>query len=290
MPAKTCTYDCIYCQLGRTTNSTVDRREWFPVDEVLAGVESSLGTHPDYVTLSGSGEPTLYSELGRLIRGLKDITEVPVAVLTNGSLLGDPAVRDALAAADLVIPSLDAGDAAIFRYVNRPNQAIGFEAMVDGLATFGREYRGRLWLEVFLLGGVTGIQQEVDKISEIARRIGPERVQINTVTRPPACEFAYPVPRRQLEIFAESFAGRAEVIADYCETHQRPEFQARSAEVVRLLRRRPCTADDIGQGLGLHRNEVVKYLQELTGRGELGVEVVGQAVFYRARTREEGGG
>ncbi len=290
VPFKTCTYDCIYCQLGRTTHKTLDRKEWIPLDEVLGEVESSLGSRPDYITLSGSGEPTLYSRLGELIASIKRMTEVPVAVLTNGSLLGDPGVRTGLMEADLVIPSLDAGDAGTFRHVNRPHQGLDFDGIAEGLITFSREYTGRCWLEVFLLGGVTAILAEVEKIAGIVRRVDPERVQLNTVTRPPAESFAYSVPQDQMECLAATFGGRAEVIADYQGTHQQREFTAHREDVLGLLRRRPCTVKDIAEGLGLHRNEVVKYVEELAGSRILVTEDSGGEVYYKARAGEERSG
>ena len=120
VPHKTCSYDCIYCQLGRTTCKTIERKEWVPLDAVVAELETKLSPRPDYVTLSGSGEPTLYSRLDELIDRIKHLTDIPVAVLTNGSLLWQEVVQQQLAAADLVMPSLDAGNATAFHLVNRP--------------------------------------------------------------------------------------------------------------------------------------------------------------------------
>ena len=142
VPFKTCSYDCVYCQLGRTTNRTIERKEYVPLGDVLEELDRRLaeGPAPDYVTLSGSGEPTLYSRLGELIAGIKERTDRPVAVLTNGSLLWDADVQEALLEADLVIPSLDAGDDAIFQWVNRPHPAVSFERMVAGLETFCRRF------------------------------------------------------------------------------------------------------------------------------------------------------
>ncbi|WP_445951945.1 radical SAM protein [Thermodesulfitimonas sp.] len=145
MPFKTCTYDCIYCQLGRTTRKTLERQAFFPVEAVLSEVEAKLaaGPQPDYITLSGSGEPTLYSETAAVIAGLKKLTPLPVAVLTNGSLLYQTEVRRALLQADVVLPSLDAGDADLFNYVNRPHPTLCFHQVAEGLIRFREEYRGR---------------------------------------------------------------------------------------------------------------------------------------------------
>jgi len=131
VPFKICTYDCIYCQLGKTTHKTTQHSEWAPPETVIEQLKSKLYTKPDYITISGSGEPTLYSKVGKVIRKIKEITNIPVAVLTNGSLLWLPDVRNSLVAADLVLPSLDAGSDQLFRYVNRPYQDIHFNKMLE---------------------------------------------------------------------------------------------------------------------------------------------------------------
>lgn len=262
VPFKTCSYDCIYCQLGRTTVKTTERKEWVPLDRVLEQVQGKLASEPDYITLSGSGEPTLFARTGELIGRLKDMTDVPVAVLTNGSLLWQKALRDDLQQADVVIPSLDAGNEQMFRYVNRPAPGLSYELMVDGLATFRQEYDGQYWLEVFVLGGVTDVNAEVEDIAAAVAWIGPDRVQLNTVTRPPAEDFACSVPADDLARLAPRIAANAEVIADYRHVHEQPAFAARGEDVLELLRRRPCTVEDIASGLGMHRNEVVKYVEQ----------------------------
>jgi wyosine [tRNA(Phe)-imidazoG37] synthetase (radical SAM superfamily) len=186
VPFKTCTYDCIYCQLGRTTNKTMERRSYVPIEDIIGELKIKLATgeHPHYITIAGSGEPTLHSEIGELIVRIKAMTKIPVTVLTNGSLLFMPEVRAALMQADLVIPSLDAGDETMFRYVNRPHPEISFDRMVNGLIDFTRDFPGDVWLEVLLLFGITGMADETRKIAAYAERIGPQRVQLNTVCRP----------------------------------------------------------------------------------------------------------
>jgi wyosine [tRNA(Phe)-imidazoG37] synthetase (radical SAM superfamily) len=280
VPFKTCSYDCIYCQLGRTTCRTVERKAWVPLDEVLEQVREALSTEPDYITLSGSGEPTLFSQLGELIAGIKSLSDIPIAVLTNGSLLWHKEVQEGLAEADLVIPSLDAGDASLFRHVNRPHPAIQFDQMVNGLVEFRQRFTGAYWLEVFLLGGVTGTPAEIKKISSLIQRIRPNRVQLNTVTRPPAEHFALPVSKEAMEHFVELLGDHAEVIADFRGTHDRVEFTARREDVLNLLRRRPCTTDDIAAGLNMHVNEVAKYISELRERGLIRSEVQANKLYY----------
>jgi wyosine [tRNA(Phe)-imidazoG37] synthetase (radical SAM superfamily) len=241
--------------------------EYAPIVDVLDDVERKLavGPPPDYITLSGSGEPTLNSRIGDLINGIKGLTDVPVAVLTNGSLLWVRDVSEALMAADLVIPSLDAGDGRMFRYVNRPHNKIAFERMVSGLAEFTERFEGPVWLEVFLLAGVTGIAAEVEKIAGLAERIRPARIQLNTVSRPPAEEFAMAVPRDRLERFKTRFTGTAEVICER-EDGEAPASSAQETmdeDIVALLRRRPCTVQSICTGLGLRAGDAVKRLHAL---------------------------
>jgi len=281
VPFKTCSYDCIYCQLGRTTCKTVERKEWVPLDDVVAQVREKLATAPDYITLSGSGEPTLYSRLGELIASIKGMTDIPVAVLTNGSLLWREDVRQDLAGADLVVPSLDAGNDRLFQEVNRPHPSIAFERMVDGLVAFRRNFRGACWLEVFLLGDMTAAPEEVDKIAGIVERMRPDRVQLNTVTRPPAEDFALPVSRENMERFAARLGERAEVIADFRAVHGKSEFTAKRQDVLDMLRRRPCTVDDIAEGLAMHANEAVKYVTELLERGDIVAETIGGRTYYK---------
>ena len=183
-PFKTCSYDCIYCQLGRTTRRR-STKEWIPLDRIVAQLPERLTSQPDYITLSGSGEPTLYSRVGELIARIKTLTDVPVAVLTNGSLLWQEALRGQLFQADLVVPSLDAGSEAMFQAVNRPHEQISFGQMVDGLVAFRQEFKGAYWLEVMVVGGYTATVEEIGKLAVCVDRIRPDRVQLNTVTRPP---------------------------------------------------------------------------------------------------------
>ena len=282
VPFKTCTCDCIYCQLGRTTNKTIERKEWVPTDSVIEQFKEKLDSNPDYITLSGSGEPTLFSQLEELISRIKDITDIPVAVLTNGSLLWLPEVRRTLKPADLVVPSLDAGSNQIFQYVNRPHHDITFSKMLEGLVKFRDEYDGKYWLEVFLLAGVTTPEVEINRLKTCINSICPDKIQVNTVTRPPAENFAEPVPQKQLNDLAAQLYENAEVIADYKSVHKQQDFSARREDVLTLLKRRPCSIEDIAAGLGLHRNEVVKYIEELSSEGKIESKPHNQQLYYKA--------
>ena len=282
VPFKTCTFDCVYCQLGRTTHLTAQRGEYVDPRAVLDEVELKLraGAGPDFITVSGSGEPTLCRGLGRVIRGLKAVADVPVAVRTNGALLWREEVRRELLDADLVIPSLDAGDGETFRAVNRPCEEIDFDRFLDGLAAFRREFLGLVWLEVFLLAGMNATEEHVRGIAGCAAAVAPDKVQLNTVARPPAEDFARAVSGRRMAEFAKLFACPTEVIADHARVHTAPAATASREEVLALLRRRPCTVEDIARGLGMHRHEVQKHVGELLRRGEVCSRRTPPGVYY----------
>ena len=211
------------------------------------------------------------------------MTDIPVAVLTNGSLLWRAEVRRQLTGADLVIPSLDGGDDAMFQAVDRPHEGITFERMLKGLIDFRSEFQGRYWLEVVLLAGYNAIDAEVAKLANCVKLIRPDRVQLNTATRPPAEEYAVTVARPRLDELAAMFDPPAEVIADYRGVHKQGEFIAGRDGVLALLRRRPCSIDDIADGLGMHRNEVVKHIEELITRNMLERQSISGRLHYRAR-------
>jgi wyosine [tRNA(Phe)-imidazoG37] synthetase (radical SAM superfamily) len=289
VPYKTCTYDCVYCQLGRTTNKTIERREYIAVEEILFELERKLsaGPVPDYISLAGSGEPTLNCRIGEMIDRIKSLTRIPVAVLTNGSLLWMPEVRKALMNADLVLPSLDAGDGDLFGFVNRPHPQIEFQMMLDGLAEFTARFSNPVWLEVFLLGGMTGLSSEVKKIAALAKHIRPLRVQLNTVTRPAFENFALAVPENALESLAELFEPRAEVIAKFKMPDSIADRSSTTEDIRSLLLRRPCTAEDLAEGLNIQRIVAIKQLEVLKETGQLKEIIKDGRRFYTISMEEQ---
>jgi len=282
VPYKTCTYDCVYCQLGRTTNKTLERKEWVPTKEVLAQVKEKLSTRPDYITLSGSGEPTLHARTEELIQAIKGMTDIPVAVITNGSLLWLPEVQRSLLDADLVVPSLDAESEDIFQYVNRPHPEIGFDRMLAGLREFRRLFKGRYWLEVFLLSGVTTVENRIQSLRACIETISPDRVQVNTVVRPPVEGYAMAVPRDQLEEIAARLYPGAEVIAAYTPTGETGQSGEGCDEVLDLLRRRPCSVADIAAGLQIHPHEAAKCVARLVSEQKVQTREQQGCLYYEA--------
>ncbi|MCK4782889.1 MAG: radical SAM protein [Desulfobacteraceae bacterium] len=281
IPYKTCSYDCIYCQLGRTTVTTIERKVYVPVVDVLDEVKRRLesGPRPDYITLSGSGEPTLHAEIGEVIQGIKAITEIPVAVLTNGSLLWMEDVRKALLNADLVVPSLDAGTPRAFKHMNRSHESIDFNQMVNGMIAFRGEYSGELWLEIFFVDGINDTDEEIAHIVNLAKRIKPNRIQLNTVTRPPAEETSQPLDKEKLERIARRFVPAAEVIADIAPELTDTEKGCMD-DIMAMCQRRPCTLEDISQAFSLNPSDVVKYLHELQRQGLVETKKVEDRTYF----------
>jgi wyosine [tRNA(Phe)-imidazoG37] synthetase (radical SAM superfamily) len=199
-------------------------------------------------------------------------------------------MRGKLLQADLVIPSLDAGDTTMFHVVNRPHEQISFEQMLDGLVAFRQEFSGQYWLEVMVIGGHTATAAEIAKLADCVDRIRPDRVQLNTVTRPPAEKHAVGVSREQLIEFGSLFQPPAEVIADFRGIHQESEFVGDRKEVLAMLQRRPCSIEDIAHGLGMHQNEVVKHLEELLSQGAVEPSTSGNSgLTYRERSGPSSG-
>ena len=266
---KVCTLDCIYCQLGKTGEKTTERKSYVPIDSVLSELRERIdeGVEADYITISGSGEPTLNSELGKLIDGIREISEIPIAILTNGTLFTLPDVRADCAKADLVLPSLDAGDEEVFCRINRPHPQIGFENLVQGLIDFRKEYSGPIWLEVFMVEGVNTDIAQLEKIKFAIARIRPDKIQLNTAVRPTAERGILRVEEGKLQQIALQLGLDTEVIAEYRHLHRIPVLEAGAQAVLEMLKRRPCSLDDICSGLGIAAEKAMRHLANL---GEMG--------------------
>lgn len=268
VPLKTCTLDCIYCECGSTTAQTIERKEYVQydavVDELLAWWKED--GQADFITLAGSGEPTLHSRFGDIITTAKKQTGIPVCILTNGTLFYQPDVRKDAALADLVIPSLDAADPATYRKINRPHAECTLERHLDGLHAFSREYTGKVWIEIFLVPGINDSPESIEKLAAAAAELHPEKIQINTAVRPPAEGSVNAIPEDRMHALAASFTPHAEVIASYrvAVKHAVPGTRE---QVLALLLRRPCTVNDIADGLGISQEDSSTFLAELLSTG-----------------------
>ncbi len=285
VPYKTCTFDCIYCDLGRTTRKTTSRQSYVPPEEIQWELElylPVLNKKPDFITLSGSGEPTLNTNIGEIIERIKEITSTPVAVLTNSSLLSLNEVKRDLSKADVVLPSLDAITPALFEYINRPHSSLKIEEIISDLIQFRKEYRGQMWLEILFCRGVNDGKEEIEKLKEVIERIEPDRVQLNTPVRPPAEDFVFPLTFSQLEEIRERLGDKAEIISEFAAPFGEEFNSVKDTEILNLIRKRPCTAEDISKALGLHLNEVVKYLDKLMKEGAVHYRMYEHRCYYES--------
>lgn len=284
VPFKVCTLDCVYCQLGRTSKKSIRRRDYVPVAEVLAELRARLddGVQADFVTISGSGEPTLNSRLGEIIEGMKKITDIPVALLTNGTLLYRRDVRADCAKADVVLPSLDAADEETFKRVNRPHKDISIERLISGLCAFRKEFAGQIWLEVFLVEGTNTSPEQIARIKEAVGRIGPDRIQLNTAMRPTAEADVKKLDSGRLQAIAKEFGEKCGIVAGDLPGPAAKHMEAKGEQLLSVLKRRPCSVDDVCSGLGMARNEALKYIRRLQQQGVVESERRDGIIFFKA--------
>jgi wyosine [tRNA(Phe)-imidazoG37] synthetase (radical SAM superfamily) len=269
IPFKTCPFDCIYCQLGRTTEKTLRRANYVPVDRVLRDLKRSLEEfpEPDFITLAGSGEPTLHSGIGEILTRIRSLSSRPVAVLTNGVLLGDDDVRNSCSLADVVVPSLDAGTEEEYARVNRPVQSLTLRSMVDGLMRFRESFSGEMWLEVFLVRGITDDDDAVKRIAHLAAGIRPDRVHLNTAVRPTAEDSVLPVSSPDLERFAAFFNPKALIAFDQPSEKETPGIH--EEKLTESLKRRPATIEEIGEILQASPVNVIKIMDRMVRKNQV---------------------
>ncbi|MCA1756172.1 MAG: radical SAM protein [Bacteroidales bacterium] len=290
VPAKVCSLDCVYCEVGKTTKLTTHRKEYILYSRVTEELEHYFENNPDpdFITFSGSGEPTLNSRLGDVLTYIKEKRpNLPVAVLTNGTLLCDERVRSELAGADVVLPSLDAATEETFNRINRPDAAIEIEKYINGLVQFRKDYTGKIWLEVFILPGYNDHPEELLAMKKAIQRINPDSVQINTLDRPGTVESLVPATRAELERVKEFWdMPDVEIIAAAVTRKDMQSYRTDAEEtILGTISRRPCTADDLAVILGIHRAEVNKYLDVLEGEGRIESVRQKRGVFYHPAGR-----
>lgn len=288
VPFKTCSFNCIYCQLGTTTNNTIERKEYAPADEVLEEVKDVLkrGDRIDYLTFSGSGEPTLHARLKYLITEVKKLTTLPIAVLTNGSLLFMPDVQVDLLSADVVLPTLSTTNQIIFEKIHRPHPSLTVEKIIQGLIEFRKKYQGKIWLEIMLVKGINDTHIEIEKLKEIVKKIAPDKIHLNTVVRPPSEKYASPLSDQELLKIKNMFGARCEIIATFKETREAVYLHDVYQDILNLIKRRPVTLDDIATTIGLHKNEILKYCDQLQKEKKILVTEHDGQHYYEAMKKE----
>lgn len=285
VPFKVCSYDCIYCQLGRTREKTIEQRPYIHARKILDQFDQKLKSniHADYITIAGSGEPTLNSEIGPIIRGIKKTSAIPVAVLTNGSLLWKKEIRESIMEADVIMPSLDAFDQNGFERINRPHPDIKFEDMLEGLICLGNEYAGEIWLETFVLEGINATEKDAKKFGNLIKKVNPKKVHINTAVRPAAETYANQVSQKDLAVFCECLGVNAEIITPFIasKNNEKAEIDLEN-NILALIARRPCTLDDIASSLNVHRNEVLKFITPMVKKRSIKTTKKGAEIYYES--------
>jgi wyosine [tRNA(Phe)-imidazoG37] synthetase (radical SAM superfamily) len=271
VPYKACTLDCIYCQLGRTTRKVIKRKPYTPKEEIFKEIRVFLNkrNNIDFITFSGSGEPTLNSEIGRLIRlikGAKEITSIPVAILTNGTLLFMKDVQKDLLEADVVLPSLDAASQHVFKGINRPHNFLNIESIINGLKGFRKIFCGQIWLEIMLIKGFNDDSKELLQIKKAISEIRPDKVHLNTVIRPPSEKYASPLNPDEMRAARDLLGEGCEIIAEF---HGKGYVGNRDLKgaIIEMTKRRPVTITDIANLFGLSEANATKMMEGLNVKG-----------------------
>ncbi|GAB6886930.1 radical SAM protein [Desulfothermus okinawensis JCM 13304] len=288
VPKKVCSLNCVYCEVGRTTNLTLMRDEYVPFDEVKEELVHYFKNNPDpdYVTFSGSGEPTLNSRIGDVIEFIKDIRpDLPVAVLTNGTLFYDKGVRNSLLKADLVLPSLDAASEEIFKKMNRPHRDLNVQMHIEGLILFRQEFLNSIWLEVFILPGYNDNTEELTRLKEIIKKINPDEVQINTLDRPGTVEGLRGADYNELKNILNIFnMENVRIISSILEAQNRVSYRKDiESTIFETIKRRPCTVEDLIKILNIPENELKKYLAILLNANKVETVIQHRGVFYKTK-------
>ena len=290
VPHKVCSLDCIYCECGATTKLTVERKEYILYDKVVEELEHYFANNPDpdYITFSGSGEPTLNSRIGDVLDFIKEKKpEVPVAVLTNGTLFSQKKVRAEILKADLILPSLDAASHEAFKKINRPSSDLRIDEYIKGLVDFRNEFKGEIWLESLIIPSINDQMEDLEILKESFLKIKPDRIQLNTLDRPGAVSNIRSATHEELNKIVSFLKPlEVEIIAS---SSQRKEVDSYrddiESTILETIFRRPCTLEDLNNILGIHINELNKYLDVLEGEQKIKTVRQDRGLFYQIKNK-----
>ena len=290
IPKKVCSLNCVYCEVGKTTKLTLDRMEYVKYEQVITELKQFMSSNPkiDYFTFSGSGEPTLNSRIGDVLTFIKkEYPTIKTAILTNGSLLYDKNLRKELLAADVILPSLDAASQAVFKKIDRPNPALKIETYIQGLIDLRKEYKGEIWLEVLFLKGYNDTKEELDLLKQAILKIQPHSIQFNTLDRPGTVDGLIPLSKNELQAIVDDWQlPNVEIIASPPERSHIESYNGDiETAILETIARRPCTLDDLHNFLGIHVNEINKYLGGLEASGKIKTVHVESGVFYELKNK-----
>ena len=281
-PAKVCTENCVFCQVGRTTELTCARREWVPTAAVRAEIDRWLaaGQRADYITLSGSGEPTMHTGFGDVLRHVRAAGGFKTALLSNGSLMSLPDVRSAAGQADVVKVTLSAWDEESFQRIHRPAEGVTFERLLAGERALRKEFSGQLWVEVMLMPGFNDAPEQVKAIAEQVGSLEADAVHLNTTTRPALAGVEVPrVPEEWLYTVAPWFSPRAEIPVFTGKAV--PSTSMSDAALMDLLARHPITVEALAESAGIGVSAVEQRLAPLVAAGRLAIEAHNGAQMVR---------
>ncbi len=281
VPNKICSMNCIYCEVGRTTLLTNEIKEYFPAEEVIEELKEILPevSWVDFITITGSGEPTLYYKIRDISKWIKENSNIPLALLTNSTLFSNPEVRKDLLYFDVVVPSLDSAIEKTFKKINRPHKSIKLINVVKGLTEFRKEFKNQIWLEILVIKDYNDNENEWQALKDTIEKIKPDKVQIGTIDRPPLEQYAQPVSDDLLKKMAQFIGNNAEVI------NHRYKFSSDNLKISKrnlfeTLKRRPLRLDELSSIMGISISDAEKWLLEYEKRGVLKKQKEGNNIFY----------
>ncbi len=288
IPKKVCSLNCVYCEVGKTTKLTLDRMEYVKYDQVITELKQFMSNKPkiDYITFSGSGEPTLNSRIGDVLNFIKKkYPTVKTAILSNGTLFSNPKLRTELLQADVILPSLDAASQSVFEKIDRPHSTLKIETYIQGLIDLRKEYKGKIWLEIFLLKDYNDSKEELDLLKKAILKINPDSIQLNTLDRPGTVADIVPLSINVLQEIIDYWnLPNVEIISS---TLERTSIDSYSGDIetaiMETIARRPCTLEDLHRFLGIHVNEINKYLGTLEANDKIETVQLVRGVFYELK-------
>lgn len=287
VPRKVCSLDCVYCEVGKTTKLTTERKEYIPLEKIKQELLHYFAHQPDpdYITFSGSGEPMLNKYIGKILHFIKEQKpQIPLALLTNGTLLSTKELRAEVMDIDLLLPSLDAATEEVFTKINRPAAELDFNAYIDGLIAMRKEFKGKIWLEVFILPGYNTDSNELDKLKEIIMKVDPDQVQLNSLDRPGTLAELRGATRNELQQIVDYW--QLDNVHIISAAPERKNIQAYRSDIentiLETILRRPCTLSDLEKILGMHVNEINKYLDVMENEEKIERVAQERGVFYQA--------
>jgi wyosine [tRNA(Phe)-imidazoG37] synthetase (radical SAM superfamily) len=293
LPFKTCSLDCIYCECGKTKNLTDQIQEYVSTEEVISELQVLLADNPklDVITFAGSGEPTLHSGIGHIIKFLKkNFPEYKTCVLTNGTLLYQKKIRQSIIEADIIIPSLDAVSKEVFEKIAKPAVGITPEKLIEGLIALRKEFKNTIILEVFIIPGINDNKNELMLIKEACKKINPDLIQLNTLDRPGTEKWIKPASNEKLQEIKTYFEPlKIQIIQNHrvVKDGSAKKLADTADIIISSLSRRPSTIDDLMLSLGMSENEVLKIIHSLLEKGEIiKEESISRGIFYKIKTRD----